>query len=193
LHAAEHVETRSGKKDKPVRVRQPDRKIDMLSLRTNTSLEYRIYSLRRLIVTYWTTMADPLSIASSLLGLTTFSYRASQSLYESVESFKSSKRAICELRDEMKSLNGVLEMLTPMVEEYEDQLTHLKLPLLRCGKACREFEETINKSVAHAGVQRTSFRDWARLHYRGGDIKDFITTLAGYKSTISIAIGAVNL
>lgn len=138
-------------------------------------------------------MADPLSTVSSLLALTTFSYQASQSLYETVDRFKSSKRTICELRDEIKSLNGVLEVLTPMAVEQESQLTHLKLPLLRCGKACREFEGNINKSVAHAGVQKASFRDWAQLQYRSGDIKDFITTLAGYKSTISIVINAVNL
>ncbi|KAH8688862.1 hypothetical protein BGW36DRAFT_352992 [Talaromyces proteolyticus] len=134
-------------------------------------------------------MADPLSVTASVVALAGFAFQTSKSLYQAVESFKSSKRAIRELRDEVESLTGVLETLTQIAVEYEDQLKSLKLPLLRCGKACREFEETINKCVAHAGGQRTSFRDWARLQYMGGDIADLKTTLAGYKSTINVAIG----
>jgi hypothetical protein len=80
-----------------------------------------------------------------------------------------------------------------MATEYDAQLTSLKLPLLRCGKTCAEFEDIISRCAGHSDGQRTSFRDWAKLQYRGGDIGDLKTTLAGYKSTINIAIGGATL
>lgn len=138
-------------------------------------------------------MADPLSVTAGLVGLVGFAFQASKSLYQVIESFKSSKRAVRELREEVESLNGVLATLSQMAIEYDAQLTALKLPLLRCGKTCAEFEGILRKCAGHSDGQRTSFRDWAKLQYRGGDIGDLKTTLAGYKSTINIAIGGATL
>jgi hypothetical protein len=138
-------------------------------------------------------MADPLSISASLVGLVGFALQASKSLYQVIESFKSSKRTVRELREEIESLSGVLETLSQMAIDYDAQLMSLKLPLLRCGKTCAEFEAVVSRCVGHSDKQRTSFRDWAKLQYRGGGIADFKTTLAGYKSTINIAIGGATL
>jgi hypothetical protein len=72
-------------------------------------------------------------------------------------------------------------------------LKGLNLPLFRCGKACREFEAAITKCIAHSGGPRTSFRDWAKLKYMGDNVAAFKQMLAGYKSTISIALADANL
>jgi hypothetical protein len=69
----------------------------------------------------------------------------------------------------------------------------LGLPLLRCGKACGEFEEELRKYSSRSSSSRTSFRDWAKLRYMGDGIDDFRQLLAGYKSTISIALTDANL
>ncbi|KAE8358040.1 hypothetical protein BDV27DRAFT_75047 [Aspergillus caelatus] len=134
-------------------------------------------------------MAEPLSLASSLLALAAFAFQTTKSLYQVIESFKSSKRAIRELRFEVESLTQALASLEKASAENEAQLKALKLPLLRCGKTCKEFEEVILKCTSHSREQRTSFRDWAKLQYMGGDIADLRTTLAGYKATINIALG----
>ncbi|KAB8225206.1 hypothetical protein BDV33DRAFT_164630 [Aspergillus novoparasiticus] len=134
-------------------------------------------------------MAEPLSLASSVLALAGFAFQTTKSLYQVIESFKSSKRAIRELRCEVESLTQALASLEKASADNETQLTALKLPLLRCGKICKEFEEVIIKCTSHSREQRTSFRDWAKLQYMGGDIEDLRTTLAGYKATINIALG----
>ncbi|KAE8381498.1 hypothetical protein BDV26DRAFT_78010 [Aspergillus bertholletiae] len=134
-------------------------------------------------------MAEPLSLASSLIALAAFAFQTSKSLYQVIESFKSTKRAIRELRFEVESLSQALITLEKAAVENEEQLIALKLPLLRCGKTCQEFEEIINRCTAHSRDQRTSFRDWAKLQYMGGDIADLRTTIAGYKATINIALG----
>ncbi|KAH9203539.1 hypothetical protein DL95DRAFT_529608 [Leptodontidium sp. 2 PMI_412] len=69
----------------------------------------------------------------------------------------------------------------------------LRLPLLRCGKACEDFEALIVKCTTHSGGSKTSFRDWAKLKYMGDDIVGFKNMLAGYKSTIMIALGDANM
>jgi hypothetical protein len=138
-------------------------------------------------------MADPLSTASGLLTLVVFAFQSSQLLYQAVASFQSNHRIVRELREELEALNGVLESLRETATNADADFTSLKLPLLRCGKACNDFEAVIVKCTAHSGGPRTSFRDWAKLRYMGDDIVGFKNMLAGYKSTIIIALGDANM
>ncbi|KAF9882869.1 hypothetical protein FE257_004926, partial [Aspergillus nanangensis] len=106
-----------------------------------------------------------------------------------IESFKSVKRTIREFRSDLESLIQVLANLREVIVQNKAEFAALKLPLLRCGKICKEFEEIINNCVTHSDGERRSFRDWAKLQYRGGDITNLRATLAGYKAMIGIALG----
>jgi hypothetical protein len=134
-------------------------------------------------------MAEPIGIASGLLTLVVFAFNSGKSLYQVVESFKSNQRAIRDLKQELEALDGVLESLREATTATDADFTALRLPLLRCGNACKDFEAVIIKCTAHSDRPRTSFMDWARLKYMGDDITAFKNMLAGYKATISIALG----
>lgn len=141
-------------------------------------------------------MAEPISLASGIVALATFAFKSSVSLYQVVESFQNNQRTMRRLKEEVESLNGVLLSLQKVTAGNSadlDGLKGLNLPLLRCGKACKDFEAEIIKCTAHCGGSRTSFRDWAKLKYMGDDIAGFKNMLAGYKSTIIIALGDANL
>jgi hypothetical protein len=138
-------------------------------------------------------MAEPIGIASGLVALASFAFQSSLSLYRAVDSFQSNKRIIRELREELESLEGVLKSLQEATTENAVDLPALKLPLLRCGQACREFEALIAKCTTHSGGSKTSIRDWAKLTYMGDDIVGFKNMLAGYKATINIALGDANM
>ena len=138
-------------------------------------------------------MAEPIGIASGLLALATFTIHSSGSLYRAIRSFQNNHRTIGELREELEALRGVLESLYETAAKNDADLTALKLPLFRCGKACGDFETVINKSTAHSSETKTSFRDRAKLKYMGEDITGFKNMLAGYKSTISIVLADINL
>jgi hypothetical protein len=138
-------------------------------------------------------MAETIGIASGLVALASFAFQSSLSLYRVVDSFKSNKRIVRELREELEALDGVLQSLQQATVDNVIDLPALKLPLLRCGQACYEFETVIVKCTAHSGGSRTSFRDWAKLTYMGDDILGFKNMLAGYKMTINIALGDANL
>jgi len=138
-------------------------------------------------------MADPLSTASGVLALAVFAFQSSRVLYQTIASFQSNQRTVRQLKEELEALNGALEALQETATNAAVDLTMLRLPLLRCGKACEDFEALIAKCTAHSGGSKTSFRDWAKLRYMGDNIDGFKNMLAGYKSTIMIALGDANM
>ncbi|KAH7398112.1 hypothetical protein BKA64DRAFT_673566 [Cadophora sp. MPI-SDFR-AT-0126] len=139
-------------------------------------------------------MAEPIGIASGLLALAGFAFQASITLYQTVQSFKFHPKQLRDLKDELEALSGVLSSLTETVTATTDvDLSALDLPLLRCGNACKDFEQEIISCSSRSGMNRTSFRDWAKLRYMGDNIDGFRQLLAGYKSTIVIALTDANL
>jgi len=139
-------------------------------------------------------MADPISLASGLLTLVIFASNSSVALFKTVQSFQTHPKRVRDLADELEALIGVLESLTDTVNSTPAvELSALDLPLLRCGKACEEFGQELLKCSTRSGGSRTSFRDWAKLKYLGDDIDGFRRLLAGYKSTITIALNDASL
>ncbi|KAG4442160.1 hypothetical protein IFR05_002373 [Cadophora sp. M221] len=139
-------------------------------------------------------MAEPIGIASGLLALAGFAFQASITLYQTVQSFKFHPKQLRDLKDELEALSGVLSSLTETIGATTDvDLSALDLPLLRCGNACKEFGQEIMSCSSRSGTNRTSFRDWAKLRYMGDNIDGFRQLLAGYKSTVIIALTDANL
>jgi hypothetical protein len=134
-------------------------------------------------------MAEPIGIASGLVALATFAFKSSITLHNTIKSFKVHPIRVRNLLEQLEALSGVLQSLTETVTAAVDvDLSELELPLLRCGTACKEFGEELVKCSSRSGGTRASFRDWARLQYMGGDMDNFMQMLAGYKSTIIIAL-----
>lgn len=134
-------------------------------------------------------MAEAVGLASGLLTLATFAFTCSISLYETAKSFQSHQQRVRDLVEELSALGAVLSSLTETVNALSDiDFSALKVPLLRCGNACQDFEKEILKCSSRSSSSRTSFRDWAKLRYIGEDIDGFRRSLAGYKLTISIAL-----
>lgn len=138
-------------------------------------------------------MADPLSTTSGVLTVVVVALQSSKLLYQAVSSFQNNNRSIRELKEELESLDGVLQSLRETTFEAEADFVALELPLRRCCKACQDFKVVIEKCSARSGGSKTSFRDWAKLRYLGEDIVGFKNMLAGYKSTIAIALGDANM
>ena len=139
-------------------------------------------------------MAEPIGIASGLVALATFAFQSSGALYDVVQSYRSHATRVRDLMEELGSLNGVLGSLAETLNANADiALPSLEYPLLRCANACKDFEEELKKCSTRSLAGKTSFRDWAKLNYMGEDIDGFRRMLAGYKSTILIALTDANL
>jgi hypothetical protein len=139
-------------------------------------------------------MADPISLASGLLAIVIFAHKSCLTLHTTIQSFKTHPKRVRDLVEELEALIGVLESLTDTIGSDTDvNLSALDLPLRRCGTACDEFLQELQKCCARSGGDKKSFRDWAKLKYMGDDINDFKDSLAAYKSTITIALTDVQL
>lgn len=138
-------------------------------------------------------MAEQINIASGVLALSIFAFKSSDSLFQIVQSFQSSKRGAFELREELEALKEAIGSLQDLAFENEARLEVLRLPLLRCGNACIGFEQVITECTRHYHEPKTNFRDWGNLQYMGSDISGFKSMLASYKATFSIAVSDVNL
>ena len=139
-------------------------------------------------------MAEPLGLASAILALATFALKTSVTLYDDIKSFRSHPKKVRDLLEELRSLEEVLEMLMKTVgAAVEADFSALKIPLQRCGEACEEFGIELARCSTRSSTDRTSFRDWAKMKYMGEDIDGFRQQLAGYKSTINIALADATL
>ncbi|KAH8779926.1 hypothetical protein F5883DRAFT_626228 [Diaporthe sp. PMI_573] len=139
-------------------------------------------------------MADGLSIASSVVVLVAFAFKSSTILYTTIRDFQSQDKNARALKNELADLRGVLQSLAETVDNNDDiNFDALKLPLLRCGKTCEEYGDLIAWCTKHSSPSRPSLRDWISQQYLKGDITDFREMLAGYKSTINIALANANI
>lgn len=134
-------------------------------------------------------MAEAISLASGLLALATFAFQSSITLHGTIKSFQSHPKRVRDLIDELETLSGVLGPLSETIKASPGvDLSSLDVPLLRCGNACKEFQDELLKCSSRSDSSRVSFRDWAKLRYMGDDIDSFRRLLAGYKVTITIAL-----
>lgn len=139
-------------------------------------------------------MVDPLSITTGIVTFVTFAFQSSALLHSTIRGFKSQNKDIRALRDELGDLTNVLESLLGTITAHPSiNFDTLKLPLQRCGTACEEYNELIARCSKHSDGSRPSIRDWITQKYLQGDITDFRTMLASYKSTINIALANANM
>ncbi|PGG98152.1 hypothetical protein AJ80_09579 [Polytolypa hystricis UAMH7299] len=135
-------------------------------------------------------MADPLSITASLLAVVTAAVLSTKSLHETVKRFKDRHKTLLRLQAELEDLANILDSLTEVDNAEMSILALLQGPIDRCSQVCRDFERSME---VFAGKSKTGFRDWTKMEFMRGDINEFIDTIAGYKSTISVGLGVVTL
>lgn len=138
-------------------------------------------------------MADPISIATGIVGLTAFAIQSSKALYEAIENIKNNGRTIRELKEETISLTKVLCSLEETVALSEIDLSALQVPLRRCGQLCQELSVLLGKCSAHSVNGRFSIRDFFASTYQSKDLTEFRSLIAAYKSTIAVALADANM
>ncbi|KAL4877046.1 hypothetical protein BJY04DRAFT_199159 [Aspergillus karnatakaensis] len=133
---------------------------------------------------------DPVSISVSVLAVITAAIQSANTLKETVTRFKERNKTLGRLQNELEDLTKILDLLQNAVDTDASVLALLKGPVDRCSQLCSEFEDSIK---VFAKKSKTGFRDWTRMEFMRGDINEFIETLAGYKSTISVGLGTITM
>lgn len=137
-----------------------------------------------------TGMADPLSIAASALAVITAAIQSTKSLVDTVKRFKDRDKTLRRLQAELEDLANILDALAHVTATEKSMLALLGDPIKRCSQICCEFEQSMN---VFSEKSKMGFRDWAKMEFKRGDINDFIDTIAGYKSTISVGLGTITM
>lgn len=135
-------------------------------------------------------MADPLSMTASVLAVVTAAIKSSKSLYETVKRFKDRNNTLRRLQHELEDLANILESLTQVINVETSVMKLLQGPIDRCTQVCGEFEQSMKEFNAKS---KTGFRDWTKMEFMRGDINEFIDTIAGYKSTITVGLGTITM
>lgn len=132
-------------------------------------------------------MAEEFGIAFAVV---TTSISAIKSLMSAVERYKGRNRTLQRLWDQLNDLVSVLETLGAVAQSQSRVLPLLKGPVERCQQLCGEFERALEE---FSNKPRANLLDWAKMEFRKGDINEFMDTLSGYKSTISVGLGTITL
>lgn len=133
---------------------------------------------------------DPITITAA----TGSALKACVALHDAIRSYRSQDRAARTLKAEVSDLSVVLGFLLETIASNPTlNFKGLELPLRRCDTACKEYTEIVKRCTKHSEGSRSSTRDWITQRYLQGDINDFRTMLATYKSTINIALANANL
>lgn len=135
-------------------------------------------------------MADPLSITASALAVITAAVQSTKSLYDAVSRYRGRDKTLGRLQDELQDLTKILDALKQVVDAEASMLELLHGPIDRCSKICGEFEESMESFWRKS---KTGIRDWAKMEFMRGDINEFIDIISGYKSTISVGLGTINM
>jgi hypothetical protein len=135
-------------------------------------------------------MADPLSLAASVVAVATAAVVSIQSLCNTVKSFQNRNNTLRRLLAKLQDLTTILDSLIQVIEDDISVVALLEGPIGRCKEICIEFEQSVKK---FHGKSKTGFLDWTKLEFMKGDINDFIDTIEGYKSTITVGLGTINL
>lgn len=140
-------------------------------------------------------MAEAVGLASAILGLTIFAYDTSKSLYEAVSNFRTQRKTIKDLQNELNSLTTILGSIRAHVEQSDkvQRLEPLQEPLECCLTICQEMRETLEACTKHSAEGRDSIRDWLNMRYHGKSFEDMTKRLNSYKSTLSITFASINM
>ncbi|KAM5372130.1 hypothetical protein ACJZ2D_007663 [Fusarium nematophilum] len=133
---------------------------------------------------------DPLSITAFSLATVTAAIQSTKSLKNTVTSFKDRDKTLARLQNTLEDLVSILDALQGAVDSGASTLALLEGPVSRCSQVCREFEIAMQ---AFDGKSKMGIRDWAKMEFMKGDINEFMDTLAGYKATISVSLGIINM
>ncbi|OAA40900.1 hypothetical protein ISF_09789 [Cordyceps fumosorosea ARSEF 2679] len=146
---------------------------------------------------YWA--MDPLSIIASVLAIVTAGLQSTRSLKAAIQRYKTRDMTLLRLLAEVKDIESILQSLAQLLDATNQQpavaaetsMTELLCgPIERCTQLCSDFESAMRR---FSGKSTSSFTDWARMEFMRGDINQFMDTLAGYKATISVGLGVLNM
>jgi hypothetical protein len=142
-------------------------------------------------------MADPLSIAAAVTGITVAAIKSAQKLLQFIEAIQGAPAAIANLKEDLKAADAVFRSLDKAL--HDSQLSNelkaniqdgtLQSAVQSCDNLCIEFNTILNNWMKHSTEDKTFWWDRVRAGYLGeAKTNSFRAQLSTSKATISMAL-----
>lgn len=146
-----------------------------------------------------TTMADPLSVAASVVGITVPALHGVRLLLADLQKLEDAPKTVKVLTDNVQSVSAALELLKGLGDQEWNSLgtdvaEQSKATISSCTKACDLFSTNIRKWTRHSEDGRLAWQDRANVgFFKKDQIKAMSDQLQNCKLAISMVVGVASL
>jgi Fungal N-terminal domain of STAND proteins len=147
-------------------------------------------------------MADPLSIAAAVTGITVAAIKSAQKLLQFIEAIQEAPVAIANISEDLQAVDAILRSLNKALQgpQLSDELKTsiengtLQSAVQSCQDLCNEFSTALKRWMKHSTENKTFWLDRATAGYlREHKTNNFRVKLSTYKATINMALNASTL
>jgi hypothetical protein len=144
-------------------------------------------------------MADPLSIAASVVGVTVPALHGIRLLLDDLQSIKDAPDAIKGLKDDILSIDMALTSLQSVKDREWESLgrtvaDEAKTVISTCERACEIFRANLQRWTGHSEDGKLSWRDRTKVgFFKQGQIKSMSEQLQSCKLTIISVVSIATL
>ena len=139
-------------------------------------------------------MADPLSIAASIVGVTVPALHGARLLLDDLQKINDAPETVKRLKDDVRSVDMALTSLQTMEDEAWESLGKTiaeksKAMISTCTRACDEFRNDLKRWTRHSGNGGLTWQDRANVgFFKQGRIKTMSEQLQNCKVTITSVV-----
>jgi hypothetical protein len=144
-------------------------------------------------------MADPLSIAASVVGITVPALHGTRLLLDDLEKLKDAPKTVKRLADDVHSVDAALKLLQNVKDrEWESLGTSVaeqsKTTISSCTQACDLFRTDLKRWTRHSEDGKLAWQDRANVgFFKQGQIKAMSEQLQNCKITINTLVSIATL
>ena len=142
------------------------------------------------------TMADPLSVTASVVGITTAALQSVQFLAKTIGDIKDVPDIVKSIRADLQAIEPVLRNLNKALQGDDSQIVlsdQIKPAVENYDRACTTFKSLLDHWTRHS-KERTFWIDRWRVGLFGQErIRSFKAQLSDYKGTLSVALSTATM
>ena len=139
-------------------------------------------------------MADPLSIAASIVGVTVPALHGARLLLDDLQKINDAPEIVERLKDDVRSVDMALTSLQKVKDQEWESLgksiaKESKTTISTCTRACDGFRNDLQRWTRHSGDGRLTWQDRANVgFFKQGRIKTMLEQLQNCKITINSVV-----
>lgn len=144
-------------------------------------------------------MADPLSVAASIVGITIPALHGTRLLLDDLQGIIDAPKSVESLKEDLRSVDLALKSLQAVHDSEWKALgatvtNESKVAISSCARACNAFRVDLQRWTRHSGEGKLSWQDRANVgFFKQRQIKSTSDQLQTCKLTINSVVGMATL